>query len=66
MEVNINRVLEILEELNKINEAKLKDIKWIKDGNAISVTQEMIDEYEFIGLNNVGFITHEYYIDKEK
>jgi len=66
MEVNINRVLEILEELKVINEAKLKDIEWIKDGQKLTVNQEMVDEYEFVGLNNVGFITHEFYIDKEK
>lgn len=63
MEVNINRVLDILDELNKINEAKLEDITWIKDDHEIVVNQEMIDNFEFIGLNNVGFITHEYYID---
>jgi len=66
MDVNIDRVLQILEELNEINKTKLNDINWIKDGNTISVTQDMIDEYEFVGLNNVGFITHEFYIDKEK
>ena len=65
MEVNINRVLEILEELKVINEAKLKDIIWIKDGEKLTINQEMIDEYKFIGLNNVCFITHEFYIDKE-
>ena len=66
MKVNINRVLDLLSELNKINEAKLNDITWVKDGKEISVSQEMIDEYEFIGLNNVGFITNKYYIDKEQ
>jgi len=65
MEVNINRVLDILSELKEINDTKLDDIEWIKDGKVIPVTQEMIDEYKFIGLNNVGFITHEFYIDKE-
>ena len=66
MKVNINRVLDILSELNEINEAKLNDIQWIKDGKEIEVTQELIDEYKFIGLNNIGFITHEYYIDNKE
>ena len=66
MEVDINRVLDILSELNEINNAKLEDIQWVRDGRNIEVNQEMIDEYEFIGLNNVGFITYEFYANKEK
>lgn len=62
MKVNVNRVLDILEELNRINQAKLSEIEWIKDGEKIKVTKEMIDSYEYIGLNNVGFITYEYYL----
>ena len=65
MKVNINRVLDILSELKEINETKLNDIEWVKDGEVIPITQEMIDKYKFIGLNNVCFITHEFYIDKE-
>lgn len=65
MQVNIDRVLSILEELNEINEAKIEKIQWFKDGKELIVNQEMIDEYEFVGLNNIGFITHEYYINKD-
>ena len=65
MKVNVNRVLDILSELNEINEAKLEDIQFIKDNQEIPITQEMIDEWEFVGLNTVGFITHEYYIEEK-
>ena len=66
MKVNVNRVLAIKAELKVINKANLEDIQWIKDGTEIPITQEQIDAWEFIGLNNVDFITSEFYNEKEK
>lgn len=62
--VDVDRILEILEELNTINRANLTDIQFKKDGKIIEINPEEIDQWEFIGLNNTAFITQKFYIEE--
>ena len=62
MKVNIERLEEIKKELNKINSEKLEDIEFYKDGKKIEMSKELIDKWKYIGLNNVYYITTDFYL----
>lgn len=55
MNVHLERLQELLAELNEINNASLHDIKWFKDGKEVHVLPGDIQEWRFIGLSNVQF-----------
>lgn len=55
MNVHLERLQELLAELNEMNNVSLQDIKWFKNGEQIYVTDEDIQEWRFIGLSNVQF-----------
>ena len=63
MKVNIERLEEIKKELNKINSEKLEDIEFYKDGKKIEMSKELIDKWKYIGLNNVYYITTDFYLN---
>lgn len=63
MKVNIERILELKEELRLINEQHLHDIDFYKDGEKLDIDRKTIDEFYYVGLNNVDFITSNYYLD---
>jgi len=61
MIVNIERILELKEELRKINEAELSDIEFHENGKKLEIDPKNIEDWAFVGLNNVDFITtHSY------
>lgn len=55
MNVHLERLQELLAELDEMNNVSLQDIKWFKNGEQIYVTDEDIQEWRFIGLSNVQF-----------
>lgn len=55
MNVHLERLRELLAELDEMNNVSLQDIKWFKNGEQIYVTDEDIQEWRFIGLSNVQF-----------
>ena len=63
MKVNIERILEIKEELRLINEHNLHDIDFYKDGKKLDIDSSIIGDFCYVGLNNVDFITSNYYMD---
>ena len=65
MIVNIEDILKMREQLNKINNADLRDIDFFFEDTLLTIPQERIDEWVFIGLNNVDFITTGFYKDGE-
>lgn len=54
--VDLNEVLKLIEALTDINATNLKDLVFIKDGKEIKVTQTVVDEWSYAGLNNMEFI----------
>lgn len=62
MIVKISEITAITNRLREINSVNLSDIIFVDDsGNTIEIEKEYIDEFKFIGLNNVDFITSEFY-----
>ena len=64
MRVNIERLLALKKELNEINFQHLEDIEWCFDGELVEIPEKNIEEWKFIGLNNVDFITTGFYKEK--
>jgi len=61
MIVNIERILELKEELRKINEVELSEIEFHKNGTKLEIDPKNIEDWAFVGLNNVDFITTQSY-----
>ena len=65
MIVNIERIYELKEELRKINEAELSDIEFHENGKKLEIDPKNIEDWAFVGFNNVDFITtHSYKRDE--
>jgi len=55
--VNIEDVLRIQKERRAINRPKFSNLRFYKDGVLLKFKKENLDKFEFIGLNNMDFIT---------
>jgi hypothetical protein len=61
MRVDVEYVRKLQEERMKINRMNFKDIEWYENGKKVEVSPQIIDDFEFTGLNNTDFITSEVY-----
>jgi hypothetical protein len=61
MKVNVEKLLKLKQELAEINSADLADIEFYENGKLLDISAEIISEWEFIGMNNVDFITTGFY-----
>ena len=59
--VNIEYILEIERKRQEFNRMDLGKVNFFKDGKKVNISQEIIDEYKFTGLNNMDFITTGFY-----
>ena len=64
-QIAIEYIQWLQEERRKINLAELDKIDFFKDGMKLDIPKEVIDKFEFTGLNNVDFITSGFYRKKE-
>ena len=61
MFVKVEYVKWLKEEVNKINSTPLEDIIWIENEQLAEIDTEVVNHFQFTGLNNVDFImTGEY------
>jgi len=59
--VNVNRVRRVKEFLNSINKANLEDLMFVENEEMVKVPAKHIEDFKFLGLNNVDFITRDWY-----
>jgi len=59
----IERVLELLNEIKEINQCNLENIIWTKDSIAIDIPLAVIEDFAYMGLNNIDFILSEFYLE---
>jgi len=46
----------------EINSLEFRDIVWVdENNNPIEIDEKVIKEWEFMGMNNMDFITGEFY-----
>ena len=53
-----------MSELKNLNDCKLKEIELTKDGKVISISEEMLNEWSFLGLSNTSFVEMEFWKEK--
>lgn len=61
MKIDIEEVQALKARLAEINLAQLQDIEWFKDGQKLEIKPDVLEEWKFIGLSNVEFISTEFY-----
>jgi len=66
MRINLEDIRKNVEQRREWNSARLDRIEFYEDGVQLDIPIELIDEFEFTGLNNIDFITTGFYLQKEK
>lgn len=56
MRVKIEKVLDLLRQLEEINSYPLEQIYWIYEEESLKVDKKEIEDWKFTGLSNVSFI----------
>lgn len=59
--VHVDYVRWLESELAIINKSNLENIDFYENDELLNIPKEIIDRYKFIGLNNISFITTNYY-----
>ena len=62
IKVNIEEIFEIEERRKLINRLDLMEIEFCVDGEPIKIDPKVRKKFEFTGLNNIDFITSNYYL----
>ena len=63
--IDISYVLHLRKELMKINKLDLTDINWVDKGRPVEVDPKVVEEFQFLGLNNTDFIAGQFYRMKD-
>jgi hypothetical protein len=61
MKVNVEYIIELKEELNKINKIPLNEIKFVENGEVLDIPENIVDDFEFTCLANIDFILTDFY-----
>jgi hypothetical protein len=56
MRVKIEKVLDLLRQIEEINKYSLEEIEWIYNNESVEVSKKEIEDWKFTGLSNVSFI----------
>ena len=59
--INTEDIFELDKKRRAFNKLDLLDIDFYEDGKRIKISKQIIDEFRFIGLNNIDFITSGFY-----
>lgn len=63
MEVSIEELTKAVDYLRGINRKPLEEIVFTENGIPVKIDPTLVNEWSFIGLNNVEFITSKFYKD---
>lgn len=61
MKVDIEHIKYLKSEFKKINKVPLEKIEFYEKSKLLKIDKSLIEEFKFVGLNNVDFILTEYY-----
>ena len=62
--VQVEHILEMQRQRERINNPMLDRIDFYENGKLLHIDKRLIDEFIFTGLNNIDFITSGYYLRK--
>ena len=66
MKINIEDIEKNIKYRKKVNKVSLNEIEFYKNNKKINIDPKIIEEFEFVGLNNIDFITTGYYKGKSR
>lgn len=61
MRIDVEKIIALKAELRAMNIVPLEQWELYENGERVEVTKEAIEEWKFIGLNNVDFVMCEAY-----
>jgi len=61
--IDIEFILQLRNQLDWINQLSLKGIDFYENGKQIDIPEAVVDDFAFVGLSNVDFITTGFYND---
>lgn len=56
MRVKIEKVRDLLRQLEEINKYPIDQIEWIYNNESVKVSKKEVEDWKFTGLSNVSFI----------
>jgi len=62
MKINLEEVRKNLAQQKKWNSVLLSEIEFYERGVKLDIPKELVDEFEFTGLNNIDFISTKFYL----
>lgn len=63
MEVKLEDIIKHIAFREKVNTTALSDIVFTENGEPVDIDKRLVDEFRFIGLNNIDFILTGFYKD---
>jgi hypothetical protein len=57
MQIAVEYIRWLVEERAKINRVPLESIEFFENGMKLDISPEVLEEWRFVGLNNIDFIT---------
>ncbi len=64
IKIDIEDIFEIQERRRNINKLDFADIEFCSNGKPLNIDPKVREEFSFIGLDNMDFITSNYYLKK--
>ena len=61
MKIKIEEILELKKRFREINSQDLTNLKFSLNDKEVVIDPKFIEEFRFTGLNNIDFITSEFY-----
>jgi len=61
MDYNIEYIIDLHNKLQEFNKIPLNELNLHKDGKTLDISEDVLNLWKFIGLNNVEFIITEFY-----
>ena len=62
MRVDVEHIKYLTKEREKINKEVLSEIEFFEDGKKVIIPEKITEDFSFIGLNNIDFITSGFYL----
>ena len=55
-DIDIDWLLRLCDQRADVNSLKLEDIRWMREGKEVQIAPKLVEDFKFLGLNNVDFI----------
>lgn len=66
MKVKISEIEALVQRMSEINKPELDEMQFLDDnGNELDIDKNIIEQFQFYGLNNIDFITTGFYKNKK-